>query len=433
MTMEKAKQQFLERLSEEHEAFRVTCSDHALFMKKAFDHFLEVGFCDYKPSDERYLPLQKLYESSSMLKAPSALTRQSLLDRVLPECLHSYLVLKDGQIQLDLSDLSDLPKGCVIESLESQTSAYRSFVYAQAIAAQKAETDPLSLLCQAHLKGALILIPEGLKLDKPLQIIDLSHKSQQLCVSNLSIHVGEDAQCDIVLSLETDIEACLYTQLFLEHRAQVCFTRLQSAEIGMRFDKMVVHLNKQAQVKLVDLCEPSKFSRFLCHVNHYHKGASSCFYALALIGGQNNYHIGTCFEHQGPETNSLQLVKTVLRSKSRALFSGKIHIHQDAVLTQSYQKHDTLMLGEHGQICSRPNLKILADDVKASHGATIAALDQEALFYLKTRGLSETIAKTLLLDAFCHKVLEHTPLPSIKSQVLQRLSKDFIDECSRSL
>ena len=395
----------------------------ALYTQKAFDHFLEVGLPDKKHPDYAYFPLSRLYEKKQFNSEYKDLSKTDILEKVYPECQRSYLVICDGVINYELSDIQDVDKSIIIESLESGVSAYMPFVHAKLVQNQKQELDPFVLLCQAQLSGLLLIVPEGLKVLTPLQIIFLSQKDVAMGTSNTYIHVSKKGSLELIFTsiCHQFTQTASYIDIELETGACLEVARAPSDSKAMRLDAMTIHLKKEAKVKVVDVTKPEAPSKFHLHVIHEQEKCDSIFHGLSLIEEKNDYHVTTHFEHKAKITSSSQHVKTVLMNKAKASFMGQIHVHDTALFTNSYQRHATLMMGEHGIINSRPNLRIFADDVKASHGATIADLDKDALFYLKTRGLEAQEAKKLLLDAFCLEIIDQ-----FSSEALKETAKDLI-------
>lgn len=413
MTIFDQKQSFLDRLIEEQNN-----QEGSVFSKKAFDHFLEIGLPDKKSTSYEYFPLAKLYEKK-LEHESSIISKQDIMDKVLPECLGSYLVLYNGVLSWELSDISRISKGIIVDMLEKNTSAYMPFIHAKLIQRQKKELDPFVLYCQAALKGLLIMIKEGYQLEAPVQIISYFDTKQCLPLANIYMHVGQNASCEVI---HTHVhkgqgQSTSFVDVDIDQKGSCVFTRFNTDSLSMALDTMRVHLKKQASVSVYDINRPQAASKFHLHTIHHQKDSQSTFHALGLIEEKNEYHVSTNFEHIAREASSSQQIKTVLFSKAKASFEGQIYVHKEAILTQSYQKHASLMLGESGMVNSKPNLRIFADDVKASHGATIAELDQDALFYLKTRGLDETTAKKLLLDGFCLQIVENLKLDSLKEEV----------------
>ena len=127
---------------------------------------------------------------------------------------------------------------------------------------------------------------------------------------------------------------------------------------------------------------------------------------LAILKDKEEAHTHTRIEHLAPHTQSRQHVKTLLEGQSISSFDGKIFIEPSAQLSNAYQLNNQCLLSKDARCYSKPNLEILADDVKASHGCTVSRLEDENVFYLRSRGLSAKATKALLLQAFCHEILE---------------------------
>jgi Fe-S cluster assembly protein SufD len=130
--------------------------------------------------------------------------------------------------------------------------------------------------------------------------------------------------------------------------------------------------------------------------------------------------------HEMPDCESDQFYKTVADDRGHAVFAGKIFVHKDAQRTNSYQKNDSLLLSDDAEIDAKPELEIYADDVKCSHGATCGDLDPASLFYLRSRGLDEALARSMLTFAFTGEVLERiadeTVQHTARAMILRRLS-----------
>ena len=129
----------------------------------------------------------------------------------------------------------------------------------------------------------------------------------------------------------------------------------------------------------------------------------------------------TSLDHAAPDCASRQTYKTVLAGRSRGVFQGKIHVHQVAQKTDGYQMNQALLLSEEAEIDSKPQLEIYADDVKCSHGATVGALDADSLFYLRSRGIPESQAKAMLVEAFLHEAVETVTDETLRAALTRAL------------
>ena len=151
------------------------------------------------------------------------------------------------------------------------------------------------------------------------------------------------------------------------------------------------------------------------------KEGDAHMYGLSL--GNFKFHVDhhTFVNHKAENTTSNQLYKSILSGKSNGVFNGKILVDQVAQKTNAYQSSKNILLSADAKVNAKPQLEIFADDVKCSHGATIGQLDEEPVFYLRSRGLDEATAKQLLLQAFAVEIFEKIDHPSLKNQIGQKV------------
>ena len=146
-------------------------------------------------------------------------------------------------------------------------------------------------------------------------------------------------------------------------------------------------------------------------------------YGLYLAAGQQLVDNHTLVDHQKPACFSNELYKGVLLEQSTGVFNGKVYVHKDAQKTNAFQQNNNLVISKKATIDSKPELEIFADDVKCSHGSTVGQFSEEALFYLRARGISEDTAKGLLINAFAFDVTEKIKDPAVEAHVNQLISQ----------
>ena len=140
-----------------------------------------------------------------------------------------------------------------------------------------------------------------------------------------------------------------------------------------------------------------------------------------ILNGNQHCDNYTLLEHQQPHCPSHELFKGILEDKARAVFRGKIHVHQAAQKTDAYQQNQNILLSDDARVNTKPQLEIYADDVKCSHGATVGQLDEDALFYLQARGISRPVAYRILLHAFAEDVLGQINVESLRDGLTDRV------------
>jgi len=158
------------------------------------------------------------------------------------------------------------------------------------------------------------------------------------------------------------------------------------------------------------------------------KGAACELNGLYL--GANNQHIDhhTCIEHVVPHGMSREFYKGILTDKARGVFNGRVHVHPDAQHTDSGQHNKNLLLSNTAEIDTKPELEIYADDVKCAHGATVGNLDEQALFYLRSRGIDPQSAKALLTFAFANEIIEKIPHAQLR-KALEIKTLEWLQQC----
>nr|NIT13623.1 Fe-S cluster assembly protein SufD [Candidatus Dadabacteria bacterium] len=155
------------------------------------------------------------------------------------------------------------------------------------------------------------------------------------------------------------------------------------------------------------------------------QGCNSNINGLFLPSGRQHMDNFMKVEHASPHCDSRQVYNGILADKSRGVFHGRIIVHEDAQKTDAKQTNRNLLLSDSAKIDTKPQLEIYADDVKCTHGATIGQLDKDSLFYLRSRGIEESVAKAILLRAFAHQNIESIGDPAVKNYVEKTVNNWF--------
>jgi len=163
------------------------------------------------------------------------------------------------------------------------------------------------------------------------------------------------------------------------------------------------------------------------HLNLNGTNTESHLYGLYLTGGSQLVDNHSLVNHKMPNCMSNELYKGVLMDSSRGVFNGKIFVQQDAQKTNAFQQNNNMLLSDKAIIDTKPQLEIFADDVKCSHGSTIGSFNNEALFYLKTRGIGEVAARNLLVNAFAFDVTNKAEIPAVRNHIDKLITKKMAE------
>ncbi len=234
------------------------------------------------------------------------------------------------------------------------------------------------------------------------------------------IHVGEGAVVQII-EHHTGSGPCwnnAVTEVIVEAGAKVTFVRIQEQD-GDTFHTgaTYVRLARGARFASFDFTCGAKLTRSELHVALEGEGSEANLSGVYVLGGQAHADHYTVIEHKAPHTTSTELYKGVLDGRSRGVFTGCIRMNAGCSGATTRQKNPNLLLSNEAHIESRPQLEIKHNDVKAYHGATVGRLDEDALFYLRSRGLDEDGARRLLTTAFVGEVIDAIGIEAVEGHL----------------
>lgn len=398
---------------------------------KAWDHFLKLGLPTRQKEAYRYIKLRSLFSNHYQFCQNIPIVDSSKLTSfIYPECQESVLVFINGEYCPDLSNLHALSSSkLVILPLDEAMRNYGAFLNNFSTKSIAEEKDPFASLNRAlHRRSVFIYIPPKTIVESPLQILNLFVSDDQaLIMPRVMLFAGSQSDIKIINS-----QVCLKNQkdfvnqlveFAVEEGAHVQYTQLLygDSEESWIQNAFRANLKKNATLKTVDVSTGCYTARNDYHIKLVGENAEALLNGIWMLENRREAHSYIHVDHQVPSCRSFQLFKGVLSDSSRSSFEGKIMVRQPAQKTEAFQLNHNLLLSDASHADSKPNLEIFADDVKASHGATIGQLDQDQLFYMKTRGLSDEESQNLLIYGFCEEVIEKIPLDSIKEEISSRI------------
>lgn len=392
----------------------------AVWRKKAWQQFQEGGGIPKRKEESfQYVPLQKI-----TVPSPASLpdiVPVEIEPFLFPECKHSYLVFVDGYF---IPSASRIPEKLICQPVETALRTYGSFLQARFTKSLKEEKDPFALLNKAFTaKGAFLYVPPKIEDLPPLQIVQLFSRS---CMSQprLEIYVGRHSQLQILqtsLSLAADFLTNAGIEVTLDEGAQLSFYDAQSLpESALSFQSVRALCKRNSLLRMLSFTKGAKIARSSLRVQLFEENAEAFLGGLWTLEKERQAHVHALVEHLAPHTRSRQHFKGALKDTSVSSFEGKIFVKPIAQKTEAYQLNQNLLLSDQATANAKPNLEIFADDVKASHGATVAQLDAEQLFYLRSRGLGAQEANQWLLQGFLQEMIDLVPFASLKQHLLSQ-------------
>ncbi len=291
--------------------------------------------------------------------------------------------------------------------------------------------DSLASLNTAFAKeGAYIHIPKNKLVEKPIQIIHFctGNKTASLQQPRNLIVVDENSHVQIMERHQSLTNSAVLTnsvtEIFANKRAIVDYYKLQNdTQNAALLDHTFIEQKHQSTVSVHTFSFGGKLTRN--NLNFYQKGEgiNSTMKGVTIISDKQHVDHNTLVHHIQPNSESHQDYKGIFGAAATGVFNGKIYVEKKAQKTNAFQSNNNILLSDKATINTKPQLEIFADDVKCSHGCTIGQLDENAMFYLQSRGIPEKEAKALLLYAFANTVLESVKIPEVKQRINKLIAK----------
>lgn len=399
--------------------------------RAAIDAFAEIGFPTSHQEEWIYTNISPLVSTpfvSSRVKLTEEIS-QKIAGLPLADLGCSRLTFLNGHYAPELSNLRDIPEGVKVGSLAAAWKNHGALLERHFARYADAKTHAFVALNTAFFEdGALIAVPKGAVLQKPLHILQISYGGGQATVSyprNL-ILVGDTGQASIIETFFSLAEDTTFTDTVTEivagEGALADYTKVQQeSDAAFHYARVQVQQERSSSVTTHSIQLGSALTREEVQAVLGGEGAESLLHGLYVISGQQHVDNHTIIDHAKAHCSSREVYKGVLEGKSQGVFNGKIIVRPDAQKTDSKQSNKNLLLSEDAIINTKPQLEIFADDVKCTHGATVGQIDPEAVFYLRSRGIDVGEAKRLLTYAFANDVMERIKFQPLREKLAERL------------
>lgn len=282
-------------------------------------------------------------------------------------------------------------------------------------------TDSLDALNLAFSAGGLDrTIAAGQQLETPLRPDNRTHQRHRL-------RLARGSEATLILNTSGDAPfQTIFADIELEAGSRLHLIRVSDAgSDAHRLTRVRLRLQRDASADVVSVDLGGKLSRHDLHVELIEPGASVHIQGLYAPTGKGHIDNHSWIEHRAPHCQSRESFRGIARDQAHAVFNGMIRVHRDAQKTDSEQRVANLILSPGAVINAKPELEIYADDVKCAHGATFGQLDETAMFYLRSRGIPESLARTLLTWTFAHEILRHIRPEDVRTRVTQRLLRQL--------
>ena len=409
----------------------------ARLRESAMERFAELGFPSVKEEEWKYTnvaPISKLNFASA--EFPSKLTTAEVARLGCPEAAGSELVFVNGLLREDLSSTSALPAGVVAMNLAQALMAeeHRELIREHLARTVDYNTNGFIALNTAMISGgAFVHIPRNVELEQALSLLFIAEAGgdEVTAFPRVLVIAEENSKATIIESYAGTGEATSFTnavvEIDLKAGARLEHYKVQrESAAAFHVATTGANLGANSSYDSTTINFGAKLSRHDIGIKMDHEGAECWVDGLYVVSSSQHTDTHSVIDHRQPHCTSHQLYKGILDGKSRAVFNGKIFVRHGAQKTDAMQTNKNLLLSNEARVDTKPQLEILADDVKCAHGAAVGQIEEDELFYLETRGIHTELARNLLTYGFAEEVIGKIKLESIREQldaaVLNRLN-----------
>ena len=400
--------------------------------RDAFAQFVERGFPSERHEDWKYSNtriLQKL-QFQPLPRQAARVSPQLATPAFLQNPEMRRLVFVNGMLMPELETGPDAIQGLKTTSLETALREQHAHVRHLLLPRLLWNDDPFTALNTAFLaNGALIEVANNASITDPVQLVFVSTPYAEPCACHprIIVTLGTGARLTMIEShfgldgAANFTNSC--TQIALGAGAQLGYLAMQrEAASDLHVSRVYVSQQERSHFASHTYNLGGQWVRNDLRVRLEAHGASVRMDGLYLADHRRHVDNHTRIDHLVPHTTSDELYRGIICDRGHAVFNGKVVVAENAVKTDATQTNNNLLLTRQGEVDTKPELEIYADDVRCNHGATIGQLDEQALFYLRSRGLDLETAREMLTGAFARMVTDRIETPELRRFALEQLA-----------
>ena len=399
--------------------------------KDALKRFEELGFPSKKDESWKYTSLNSLLKEDYSIfpKQESSIEFKDVKKYFLHEVDTYKIVFVDGVYSSFLSSTTHEGMDICLLSAALSKDKYKPVI--ETYFNKVAKEESLTSLNTAFAKeGAYIYIPNHKEVEKPVEIVNFytgSEAALMLQPRNLVV-VGENAHIQIIERHQSlsgnPVLTNSVTEIFAEKRAYIDYYKIQNdLPSASLIDSTYIKQERDSVCSVHTFSFGGKLIRNNLNYYQYGEHCDSILKGITILEDKQHVDHNTLVHHIAPNCESHQDYKGIFDDRSTGVFNGKVYVEKDAQKLDAFQQNNNILISDKATINAKPQLEIFADDVKCSHGCTIGQLDEDAMFYLRSRGIGKKEARALLMYAFANNVLESVKIPELKKRINLLIAK----------
>ena len=407
----------------------------------AYQHFRQVGFPTSREEDYRHTNVARVFDADlgfNLRNIPIPVDPYDAFKCDVPNLsTHLHFLINDRYYENPKHNNS-LPNGVFAGSMIRFSEEYPELFNAHyGTIADYSDNGVVAFNTMFAQDGFVLYVPKNVTIEKPLQLINILRGGVDLSVNRRLLIIAEEHAhvkllvCDHAVD-DVHFVVTQVTEIRAAANAQVDFYELEenSSKVS-RLNNVFAEQYEHAHVVTGGITLHNGFSRNNYRFNLLGEQAHADAGGLAICDAKQHVDNFVFLDHKVPNCTSNELFKTVLNDQSTGVFCGKILVEKDAQNTRAYQTNRNLLASKNAQMFSKPQLEIYADDVKCSHGLTTGHIDEDALFYMRARGIDEEEARLLLMVAFTRDVVDLVRIDTLQDRLAMLIEKRFRGELMR--
>ncbi len=390
--------------------------------KVAFDTFEALGFPSTRHEEWKYSSVKNLSNTSFNFHGKSAITTQDIEKMPIPNLEGNILYIVNGVFDRKLSTIvSNENELQILTFADVQQKSDLNFIeYFNTNT--DGDANAFTALNTAYSEnGIFIHVPDNKVVEQPVIVRFINDARTENIASQprILVVVGENSELQIAEAFRTFGEnpsfTNTFTEIFVAKSANVHYYKVQNEADNSHHIGTTSVLQKSKSVFTANTVTANGgFVRNNLNIKIDGEYAEANMFGLYMPNGSQHVDNHTVVDHMLPNSNSNEFYKGILKDKSTGVFNGKIFVREDAQKTNAFQSCKNVLASTEATMNTKPQLEIWADDVKCSHGTTTGQLNDEALFYMQSRGISKPAAKSLLMLAFAQDVIDKFEIEPIK-------------------
>ncbi|HEX8011122.1 MAG TPA: Fe-S cluster assembly protein SufD [Casimicrobiaceae bacterium] len=395
----------------------------------ALERFADHGFPTTRDEDWKYTSVAAIEKRNFAVLPPGTdgVTASEVGALRLGSASDHLLVFVNGWYAPALSSVGQLPAGVIAGSLADALDSAREAL--EPLFADGSDETVLGALNAAFMTdGAFLHLPGGAAIDEPVHLLFIATNASAAIHPRNVIVAAHGAHATVIEHYAGPAGVAYFTnavtRIIARDNAAVEHYKLQQeGEQALHIAGIHVAQGRASRFASHSIALGAALARNDIATTFAAEGCQATLNGLYLTGGRQHVDHHTRIDHAKPGGTSREHYRGILDGASRAVFSGRVIVHKDAQRTDAHQDNHNLLLSKHAEVDTKPQLEIYADDVKCTHGATVGNLDEAQMFYLRSRGIEEAMAKSLLVRAFAHDVIEClriAPLRNLLQETLLR-------------